>query len=225
MTPAELALTKEFFWVLGFKTVKTLLRTGELARSSEKMGRPLSWDFDDQRLLRESEDLRDELAAEVLLRAVPFFFSEAVKSWNPDKGAALTTYFVGSCIMVLNAAYRSWAKTRKRRWFTTADAAVAPWLDPNFSRSFTDQVEIEESIRQLFELAKPNQKPIVGLLYQGYTAADAALALGLTKRTVEGRIYQLRKQVKLAVIAGKITPPAGFASVLSPNQANGAVML
>lgn len=224
LTPAERELIHEYFWVLGFKTVKTLLRTGRMALASHHKGKPIEWNYDDQRLLRESEELRDELATEVLIKAVPFFM-ENLGYWKPEKGAALTTYFVGACIQVFKAAYRVWAKNRDRRWLTTVEIAVAPWLDPNYSRSFTDQVEAQETIRQVFDLAKPNQKPILGLLYQGYSAKEAAEQLGLTERAVEGRMYQLRKQVVLAVRAGKITPPAGFTSTPSPEQAHGQVML
>lgn len=224
LTPAEQSLVREHFWTLGFKTVKKQLRTGELAQASAAMGRPIGWKFDDQQLLRESEDLRDELTAEVLLRADRIFF-EHVKNWNPDKGAALPTYFIGACKQAFKGAYLAWANARERRWLTTYETAAAPWLDPNYSRSFTDQIEIEETIAQVFALARPNQRPVLGLLYQGYSQADAAKALGLTPKTVERRMYQLRKQVLLAVGAGKITPPSGFTSQPSPEQFNGPVML
>lgn len=224
LTAAEHCLVREYFWTLGFKTIKKQLRTGELAQASVAMGRPIEWQFDDQRLLRESEELRDELAAEVLLRADRIFF-ENVKNWNPEKGAALPTYFIGACKQAFKGAYLAWANARERRWFTTYETAAAPWLDPNFSRSFTDQIEIAETIAQVFDLARPNQKPVLGLLYQGYSQADAARALGLTTKTVERRMHQLRKRVLLAVGAGKITPPAGFTSTPSPEQFNGPVMV
>lgn len=222
LTTAELGLVREYFWTLGFKTIKKQLRTGELAQASNAMGRPIEWQFDDKRLLLESEELRDELAAEVLLRADALFFKH-VKNWNPDKGAALPTYFIGACKQAFKGAYLAWASARERRWFTTYETAAAPWLDPNYSRSFTDQIEIEEIIAQIFDLAKPNQKAVLGLLYLGYSQVDAAKALGLTPKTVERRMYQLRKTVLLAVGAGKITPPTGFASAPSPDHFRGPV--
>jgi RNA polymerase sigma factor (sigma-70 family) len=224
LTLAEQSLVREFLWTLGFKTVKKQLRTGELAQASAAMRRPIEWQFDDQRLLRESEELRDELAAEVLLRADGIFF-ENVQHWNPDKGAALPTYFIGACKQAFKGAYLAWANARERRWLTTYQTAAAPWLDPNYSRSFTDQIEIDETIAQVFELAQPNQKAVLGLLYQGYSQADTAKELGLTPKTVERRMYQLRRKVLLAVGAGKITPPMGFTSVPSPTQFSGPVMV
>lgn len=224
LTTAEHSLVREFFWTLGFKTIKKQLRTGELAQASVNMGRPIEWKFDDLRLLRESEELRDELAAEVLLKADQIFF-ENVKNWNPDKGAALPTYFIGACKQAFKGAYMAWSNARERLWFTTAQMAAAPWLDPNYSRSFTDQIEVSETVAQVFALAKPNQKPILGLLYQGYSQVDAAKALGLTPKTVERRMYQLRKAVLLAVGAGKITPPPSFTSEPSPDQSKGPVMV
>lgn len=224
LTPAEHSLVREYFWALGFKTIKKQLRTGELAQASAAMRRPIEWQFDDQRLLRESEELRDELAAEVLLRADPIFF-ENVQNWNPDKGAALPTYFIGACKQAFKGAYLAWANARERRWFTSYQAAAAPWLDPNYSRSFTDQIEINETIAEVFKLAQPNQRAVLGLLYQGYSQADAAKALGLTPKTVERRMYQLRKKVLLAIGAGKIVPPTGFTSAPSPTQSSGLVMV
>lgn len=224
LTAAERKMVSDYLWTIGFKTVKKQLRTGELARSSQTMGRPIEWKFDDQRLLQESEELRDELAAEVMLVAVPYFFDN-VTYWRPEKGAALTTYFIGACKQVFKTAYTSWTKGRDRRWFDASHIAAAPWLDPNYARSFTGQVAIEETIRQVFDLAKPGQKPILGLLYQGYSQVEAATALGITPRAVEGRMYQLRKQVLLAVAAGRITPPNGFTAVPSHEQSRGPVNL
>lgn len=221
LTPAEHSLVSEYFWLIGFKFIKKQLRTGELAHASANMGRPVMFKHDDQRQLSESEELRDELAKEVLLSAVPNFFKN-VQYWTPEKGASLTTYFFGSCNQHFKGAYLTWAKGRDRRWFSAADTAVAPWIDPNYARSFTDQVEVEDTIRQVFDLARPNQKPILGLLYQGYSQADAAAKLGLTSRAVEGRMYQLRRQVLMAVRSGKITPPDRFTSVSSAEQTNRA---
>ena len=224
LTSAEHELVSEYFWVYGFKVVKTLLRTGELAKASLTQGQPIMFEFGDQRLLRESEEHRDELAAEVLLRAVPFFFKN-VRSWNPEKGAALTTYFVGSCVMNFANAYRAWAKARNQRWLTAYEMAAIPWLDPSNSHTFTDHVELIETVKQVFALAKPKQLPILGLLYQGYSQVEVAEQLGITPRSVEGHVYRLRKQVVLAVVAGKITPPAGFTSEPASDQAKGPVML
>lgn len=221
LTPAEHSLVSEYLWLIGFKFIKKQLRTGELAHASASMGRPVMFKHDDQRQLSESEELRDELATEVLLGAVPNFFKN-VQYWSPEKGASLTTYFFGSCKQHFKGAYLTWAKGRDRRWFSAADTAVAPWMDPNYSRSFTDQVEVEDTIRQIFDLAKSNQKPILGLLYQGYSQADAATKLGLTSKAVEGRMYQLRRQVLMAVRSGKITPPDRFTSVSSAEQTNRA---
>ncbi|NWL31946.1 hypothetical protein DM791_03380 [Paenarthrobacter nitroguajacolicus] len=224
LTPAEKKLVHDHFWIYGFKVVKTQLRTGELVKASLAKGRSVKFDFDDHRLLRESEEHRDELAAEVLLLAVPFFFQN-VRYWKAEKGAALTTYFIGACVMNFSTAYRAWAKSRDRRWLTAYQTAAAPWLDPNRSLAFTDQVDMAQTVQQVFALAKPKQLPILGLLYQGYSQVEVAEQLGLTARAVEGHVYRLRRQVVLAVGAGKITPPAGFTSVPTPEQAKGPVML
>ena len=148
-----------------------------------------------------------------------------MRYWKAEKGAALTTYFIGACVLQFSSAYRAWAKARDRRWLTASQTAVAPWLDPNRSLAFTDQVEMAQTVQQVFALAKPKQLPILGLLYQGYSQVEVAEQLGLTARAVEGHVYRLRKQVVLAVGAGKITPPAGFTSVPTPEQTKGPVLL
>lgn len=101
----------------------------------------------------------------MLLYAVPLFFNQ-LQHWRPERGASLTTYFVGACIRMFKSAYSSWAKSRERKWINSARLAEAPF-DP--SHAFTEQVAIEESIRQVFALAKPNQRPVLALLYAGYS--------------------------------------------------------
>lgn len=221
LTSAESTLVREYFWIVGFKAVKKLLRTGEMAHACLEKGHPVTFKFDDRRLLTESKDLRDELTAEVLLYAVPLFFRQ-LQHWRPDGGASLTTYFVGACIRIFKAAYSSWSKSRERKWINSARLAEAPF-DP--SHAFTEQVAIEESIRQVFALAKPSQRPVLALLYSGYSQVEAAEKLGLSARAVEGRMYQLRKRVVQAVNNGAISPPAGFAPVPAPAQTKGPVMI
>jgi RNA polymerase sigma factor (sigma-70 family) len=221
LTSAESTLVREYFWIVGFKAVKKLLRTGAMAQACLEKGRPVMFQFDDRRLLTESKDLRDELTAEVLLYAVPLFFDQ-LQHWRPERGASLTTYFVGACIRMFKSAYSSWAKSRERKWINSARLAEAPF-DP--SHAFTEQVAIEETIRQVFALAKPNQRPVLALLYAGYSQVEAAEELGLSPRAVEGRMYQLRRRVVQAVNDGAISPPAGFAPVPTPAHTKGPVMI
>jgi hypothetical protein len=222
LTSAESTLVREYFWIIGFKVVKKLLRTGEMARACMEKGRPVAFQFDDRRLLTESKDLRDELTVEVLLYTVPVFFDQLVQHWRPEGGASLTTYFIGACVRTFKSAYTSWAKERERKWINSARLAEAPF---NRSTAFTEQVAIEETIRQVFALARPNQRPVLALLHSGYSQVEAAVELGLSPRAVEGRMYQLRKRVVQAVNDGAISPPAGFAPVPVPAQTKGPVMI
>ena len=77
LTPAEHSLVSDHFWTIGFKTIKKQLRTGELAHASARIGRPVTFQHDDQRQLSGSVELRDELAAEILISAVPNFFKRS----------------------------------------------------------------------------------------------------------------------------------------------------
>ena len=223
LTPAEHSLFRDYLWTLGFKTIKTFLREGTIVKKMMRIGHPFYFLYDDRRLLRESSDLRDELAAEVLILAVPFFFKH-LGSWKPGRGASLTTYFIGACLINFREAYSVWTNARHEKWLTPADIDLASLLDPHNS-AFTAQVEIHETVRQVIKLAKPGQRPIVELLYAGYSQVEIAEKLGLTPRAVEGKVYQLRKRVLLAVQAGKIAPPPGFTSNPDPTQAKGPVMI
>lgn len=221
LTSAESTLVREYFWIVGFKAVKKLLKTGKVAQACLAYGRPVTFQFEDRRLLTESRDLRDELTAEVLLYAVPLFF-DRLQHWEPERGASLTTYFVGACVRVFKSAYSSWARSRERKWISSSRLAEAAF-DP--SQPFTEQVAIEDTIRQVFDFAKPNQRPVLALLYSGYSQVEAAQELGLSPRAVEGRMYQLRKHLVQAVKDGRISPPAGFAPLPTPAQAKGPVMI
>lgn len=222
LTSADSVLVREYFWVIGFKAIKKLLRTNKMAQACMEMGRPVTFQFDDRRLLTESTDLRDELTVEVLIKTVPDFFDHRVQDWEAVRGASLTTYFIGACIRTFKTVYATWAKSRERKWITSARLAEARF-DP--STTFTEQVAIEETIRQVFDLAKPNQRPVLALLHSGYTQVEAAEKLGLSPRAVEGRMYQLRKRVVQAVLNGVISPPVGFEPVPAAAQTKGPVMI
>lgn len=214
LTDDESKLVRDYFWVVGFKAVKKLLKTGDMDHTCRKMGRPVTFKRDDRRLLAESLDMRDELTAEVLLLTVPDFFEHRVQHWEAAGGASLTTYFIGACIRTFKSAYAVWAKNREQKWIHSARLA---------EERFTEHLEIEETIRKVYALAKPSQKPVLDLLYIGYSQKEAAEELGLTPRVIEGRMYQLRNRVRHAVRAGAITPPAGFTTASA--QGKGPVMI
>lgn len=213
----------DHLWAIGFKTMKTYMRTKMMKTHCIAKGRPVTWFGDDETALSNREDLRDEVAAEVLILAIESFGRRGKSEWSREKGASIETWFIGACILNFGQGYLTWAKNSGRNrpgeWDLSAEDTIA---SPHIPYAL---IEAKETVQQIYALAPPRDHPLLDLLWEGHSASSAAFTLGLSPKTVEGRMRQIRKRARQAVRVGQITPPFGILSAVNtPSRKLGSVV-
>lgn len=192
--------------------IQSFLRTGEIFAKAnkidKKLKRPLlrrydadvEWSFDD----------RDELADRIIKEGMEVFRRALQKrKWDPRQGAALSTYFIGSCICIFGKVYKNWWKER-----VFADGVIRYGImgenlsDPNdlelamsLSRTRIPQPEHEaivqdEVSRVIASITDTQLREHLGWRAVGYPQSEAAARSGLTEKAAEGRLGRYRKQLK-----------------------------
>lgn len=123
----------------------------------------------------------------------------------PDKGASLSTYFIGACARGFWTAYRDWHQARTRHL-----RLIAALPTVNIEDAGTHDLDLRQDhqtvLRTILKKATPEQKAICAGLLQDKTQAEIGDDLGLTARGVEGRMYQLRRTSWDLVRRGRIDP-------------------
>lgn len=187
----------------GLAVTTAWLRSGHIFALSANKGRGVSPSDTEREQLRDrNSDTAEEVAQMVVMRAVLLFRAQALKGrgWKPDGGAAITTYFMGACVLAFASEYRRF-QTEWKRW--TIDRGFPPDnLDPNTSHhrlatsignpaSIVDTDTLAHEMNTLSE----TDRTIVWLADNGYDQDEIAEICNLSsRRAVEGRLYRLRKQ-------------------------------
>lgn len=149
-----------------------------------------------------------ELAEDTVADAIVHFRDRVLKRgvWDPAKGASLTTYFIGNCLMFqFPNLYRAWR----------ADRARAPRLElaagdeerdhpitllPNRDGPEREVVDRDHDRRATAEILEPvtseTNKTILRLRAEGFGVDEIAELLGLDYKAVESRIYRAREAIR-----------------------------
>jgi DNA-directed RNA polymerase specialized sigma24 family protein len=153
-------------------------------------------------VLHRSEEERDGLALDIISHAVEDFHEHAIlkRRWSPTGGAALRTWFIGTCALNFPRAYRQWSRNRAERLdrITNRHDINLDRVGGEIARRAADpaaSVIVRTDLRELIDQAQPMTKVILGLLLQGLTQAEIATELGLTVRAIEGRLYRFRTRI------------------------------
>lgn len=214
LTEVELSDLKSHLWVQGFKTLKKSMRTGAIDRVTQEVDRPVRWVGNHKSALSAYEDFRDEVASEVLLLANELFFRKFSKQWTPTGGAFIETWFVKACFLVFNQGYRSWARHEVAMQLNAMEESTgSPFRVLQFgpSDSISAGLEARETVGQIYALAGFKNRQMLDLLLGGYSAVEVARELGVTAKTIEGRMRTIRHRAIKAVVDGSIDPPDGIA--------------
>jgi RNA polymerase sigma factor (sigma-70 family) len=150
-----------------------------------------------RRALNEDEDTAEELANETVAIALVMFRDKVLipGRWDPSKGASLSTFFVGQCLMQFGNVYKRW-----RTEYMSRPEAVEPESDV-FQGTVEDmahQSVIKDEARRVLSLVKdPRAREAFWLhAVNGEPFHDIARRLGMTEKAVEKMIARARKQVR-----------------------------
>lgn len=190
----------------GWAVMDAWMGTGYVFAKVNEIGRPLVHTATEVLELATQSDLRQELCAETVARALKNFRTAAMKNvgWTPDGGASLTTYFVGACVQAFNNEFRRWSR-HERRWGHNQVADPQDLLDHGdelrevqrgqyvFADPARAAADNDHLHRVLGELTDPEQV-IVLLTDAGYSQEEIGELLQISERAVEGRLYRLRQK-------------------------------
>ncbi|WP_433329481.1 hypothetical protein [Spirillospora sp. CA-294931] len=173
-------------------------RNGEIMKRTRARGRPISvveygpgrWEYED----------RLELAIETTARALDYFVDTALAGgrWDPRKGAALKTYFVGACVLQFPNVYAVWAR-EQNQWARHIEASDEP-DEPTSPHNPTSDTALEPIVRNelLRLLDDPVTRRAAELIADGVPLKDAAAAVDLTATALQNRLYRLRLKARAA---------------------------
>ncbi|NYH42065.1 hypothetical protein HNR22_001792 [Micromonospora jinlongensis] len=192
-------------WTYALPVIKAFLRTNQLRRVLKRFApeRGVSMLPEDMFLLANSEAARDELALDIISRAVKDFRERAIGQgrWKPwVRGASLRTYFIGACAYEFPRAYKTWSKQHMGQ---LERLAVTEEIDfdqvgARLTASIADLAVLRVDLQRMINTAQPMTKLILGMIAAGKTQIQIAAELNLTVKAVEGRLSSFRKRVQSA---------------------------
>lgn len=143
------------------------------------------------------------LAGEVVAVALHHFRADVLipNKWTPSKGASLTTFFVGQCLLRLPNVHRRWLRESRDAFYSELDERerqhYALGQVSNRTRNIEDDV-ITELIGAAHLNAVRSVNARKAFVYSacGYSQAEIANILGTTDKAVERMISYARKHVR-----------------------------
>ncbi|MGW5639255.1 hypothetical protein [Streptomyces sp. NPDC003832] len=176
--------------------LRAWMHSGHIFAMAARRGFGLSpHDIDLERLATDSE-LREELATMTVALALPRFRQWAFVEggWSFERGAAITTYFMGACLYCFPNEFR--------RHRTGEDKHRKALQHPHFDQEALPGVEAEVVGREMVRDAlrsidskKGRERAIVALALDGYTQEEIRDILGESSvRAVEGVLHRWRKR-------------------------------
>ena len=144
------------------------------------------------------------LAGEIVTVSLKRFRDDVLipNKWTPTKGASLTTYFVGQCLLRLPNIYRGWLKTYEDQFNTNLSPQDRFRYAVRETTGITSRDIEHDVITDLVGAAGLRHVRSLdarkALVYTalGYTQGDIATELGTTEKAVERMIAYARSQVK-----------------------------
>lgn len=150
-----------------------------------------------------------ELAEDTVADAIVHFRDQVLKRgyWNPAKGASLTTFFIGNCLMFqFPNLYRKWRSDRTKaariEFVDSQDQQDHPMaLVRSADDPASEVVDRDHSRRVTAEILEPvtsdTNKAILRLRAEGFGIDEIAELLGLDYDAVESRIYRARQKIRV----------------------------
>lgn len=177
-----------FAWVLaeyGIGVFTGWMRRGvvyeQLARRGVRASRVPQSVFDDP-------NHRDFIAVTTVGDALRVFQNDVLpnEKWDPDRGAALSTYFIGQCMFRFGNAVQSWQReTSREHEFPVADDLLHYAVDGPVVSRVEDDVIRDLTARAILEGASSARAArAMSMAALGYKPAQIAEDLGTTAKAV-----------------------------------------
>ncbi|MGO0578327.1 hypothetical protein [Ornithinimicrobium panacihumi] len=132
-------------------------------------------------------EVRVELAVGTVSAALHVFRTDILpnRKWQPSRGAALSTYFIGQCMFRFGNVAQAWLRESKERITTPVpDDDLIRLSDRAPVRSVEDDVIRDETAQQVLAGATPRGARAMVMLTHGYSHAEIAAELGCTTKSV-----------------------------------------
>jgi len=114
-------------------------------------------------------------------------------AWDPAKGASITTYFVGQCLMRFPDTYRPWLN-QVRKFERGTDIAKVQ-LSQSINPVEEDVIISMTNHAALSVVRSQKAKQAFVMTAMGYTQVHIADHLGTTPKAVERMLDYARKQI------------------------------
>ncbi|MEU2258532.1 sigma-70 family RNA polymerase sigma factor [Nocardia xishanensis] len=153
--------------------------------------------------------LREDIALETFVSALPPFLKKLDSGeYDENRGASITTYFIGACRNRIGDVIRAHhAHFTELREDTDELLAQLRSADPGFS-----EIEGLELARHLLLTAPHDLRAALLLrIYEGITLGEAAKRLGLNPATVRSHLLRYKRKLAGLHFGGKIAIPADTA--------------
>lgn len=163
-----------------------------MAKRGRGLGRPRS---------TITKDEARSLAGEVVTVALRHFRDDVLIPgiWTPTKGASLTTFFIGQCLLRLPNLHRAWLKELHDPFhdLPKREQITHGGHPPSVARDIEHDVLIELMSAEHLAMVKNNDAR-KALVYTaiGWTQAEIATELNTTEKAVERMLSYARTQVK-----------------------------
>lgn len=176
----------------GLAVVTSWIVKGTIFEKCARKGRPVERPPIDALDRTEAESM----AGEVVAVALNHFRDDVLVPgrWDPGRGASLTTYFVGQCILRFPNIYRTWLADLPPVKLDDMDAVN---LNRSPSRAVEDDVITASAGADALRLIGNEQaRKALMFVVGGYTHGEIADRLGTTEKAVERMVAYAREQVR-----------------------------
>lgn len=148
--------------------------------------------------VRDDPDAIDEIATETVAEAIVHFRDDVLVPgvWDPTKGAALKTFFIGQCMKRYANVARRWLNhdLRPRHEIVTDEWAL---LDSERTAGVEDDVLQSVTAQRILEgVSNPRAARALVMDALGYTNADIARDLGTTLDGASSLIKRARADLR-----------------------------
>ncbi|MFJ7069711.1 ECF-type sigma factor [Streptomyces sp. NPDC101115] len=218
-TGPEANMLRDRLFLYGWRVLHRWMRDGEIIVKCRENRVFFAAPYTEVEELMRRYDVRQDIAVSAMTRALPRFMAVVLKTWDPEGGRALNTYFLHFALWAFRDAYRQWAKVYRAQMYEILGSAQRnapegeewdPWSpepDPEY------QTVLEETLATILADASVEERAVCAAMLAGATQEEIAVQLGTTRKAVERRLARVRGRAKALAAAGDILVPSVSSAV------------